>query len=574
MMLVSKRGVYHGAVRLCCMAILLLSPHGVSAQAKGSFPLHAAVRDQNLETSAKLIAAGADVNQRDTKGDAPLHLASVLRDPSIAAALVDAGSDVNQGNAKGQRPLHLAAYQGRTKIVEILLEHGAQVSLLTKYKESALHYAARGGRVELCVLLMKSGLQPNARTVSGNTALHEAIIGRKLNTTELFASRLPLLGARNRDGMTPLELAQKVDFGEALWPLMDADGRPNKARFDAAFVYAIEHDMPQSMTALLSRGVKPEDYPGRYVKGLYHAAELGHVAVLKCMLDSGANPNMSMELPKWTPMHFAAAAGRVSTINVLKEYGANVDAKTAAQDTPLHLAARVGNGPAARRLMELGADANAVDDRGRTPLHLAVHARKVKLVPILVAQGADPDRTDDAGNSPLRDAYESKAAGMVAAMRPGYTPPMPSFTPQQRFTLNAMAKNHDALFSIMDEKDFDPDDALPDGTRYIHVAAMLGDVALIEALLDRGVDVNDQRNRPKWTPLHYAVNSGNVEAVKILLKRGADPNLADVNGITPLHVAGRSHDEPIWTAITQMGGDPTAADMNGDTPDTFRIAAE
>lgn len=73
----------------------------------------------------------------------------------------------------------------------------------------------------------------------------------------------------------------------------------------------------------------------------------------------------------------------------------------------------------------------------------------------------------------------------------------------------------------------------------IHGAAMLGDLDLVRALLDGGVDVN-ALSRHGDTALHRAVMYGRVDIVRLLLERGADVNAEDGDGRTPLSFANRS----------------------------------
>ena len=71
----------------------------------------------------------------------------------------------------------------------------------------------------------------------------------------------------------------------------------------------------------------------------------------------------------------------------------------------------------------------------------------------------------------------------------------------------------------------------------IHVAAYEGDLAGVQAELDKGVDVN-AKLQGGWTPLHLAVQEGHMEVVELLIANGADVNAVDVLlGWTPLDYA-------------------------------------
>ena len=84
-----------------------------------------------------------------------------------------------------------------------------------------------------------------------------------------------------------------------------------------------------------------------------------------------------------TPLHAAAAAGQVASVEELVQQGAAVNARDlTAQLTPLHVAAEYGYGAVAAKLLELGAALEATTDQGHTPLSLAVS--KVGCLPMLL----------------------------------------------------------------------------------------------------------------------------------------------------------------------------------------------
>src|SRR5688500_13909067 len=55
------------------------------------------------------------------------------------------------------------------------------------------------------------------------------------------------------------------------------------------------------------------------------------------------------------------------------------------------------------------------------------------------------------------------------------------------------------------------------GTTPVHLAASIGNVALVKVLLDAGAQI-DARDIAHYTPLHQAARSGRSEAVKLLLE--------------------------------------------------------
>ena len=70
----------------------------------------------------------------------------------------------------------------------------------------------------------------------------------------------------------------------------------------------------------------------------------------------------------------------------------------------------------------------------------------------------------------------------------------------------------------------------------LHIAALWGDVEIVEVLLERGADPNVKDDNGQ-TPLHIAAQEGHVDVVRVLLERGADPRIADNGGHIPLDYA-------------------------------------
>ena len=78
----------------------------------------------------------------------------------------------------------------------------------------------------------------------------------------------------------------------------------------------------------------------------------------------------------------------------------------------------------------------------------------------------------------------------------------------------------------------------------------------------------DERDSQGRTSLAWAACLGDVEAVRKLLQGGADPNLADLSGLSPLHLAATSGDcraVQCLDSLLQGGADIDACDVYGRT---------
>ncbi|RYP09134.1 hypothetical protein DL765_008559 [Monosporascus sp. GIB2] len=108
------------------------------------------------------------------------------------------------------------------------------------------------------------------------------------------------------------------------------------------------------------------------------------------------------------------------------------------------------------------------------------------------------------------------------------------------------------------------------GESAVYIAAYLGFVNALIALLEAGVDPNITNNWSR-TPLHEACWTGEVDTAKILLdhaiQHGADLNIQDKDGCTPLDDACRTGRESIVRMLLDSGAvDVNCVDSFGFTP--------
>ncbi|WP_412060239.1 ankyrin repeat domain-containing protein [Rubrivirga sp. IMCC45206] len=157
------------------------------------------------------------------------------------------------------------------------------------------------------------------------------------------------------------------------------DEPPAPSLFEAA----ASGDLAAITAALAEDPYATQLTDGIYRTALMHAAEHGHVEVLRALLDAGAEVNA-------------------------KAVSANDFAYDQTEDTALHDAARGGHAEAVALLLAAGADPSATNFDGATPLHRAVYAASPAVVRLLLAAGADPS---------VEGEYEGLAADLAAERR-------------------------------------------------------------------------------------------------------------------------------------------------------------
>ncbi|KAK4176681.1 ankyrin repeat-containing domain protein [Triangularia setosa] len=99
----------------------------------------------------------------------------------------------------------------------------------------------------------------------------------------------------------------------------------------------------------------------------------------------------------------------------------------------------------------------------------------------------------------------------------------------------------------------------------LHIAAMLGDLAMAELLISYGatVDCCAQSNE---TPLMMAIEHDRSVVALALIRRGADVNRSDSRGQTPLHMAARKNSKAVVQTLLNNGADANSCDAVGNTP--------
>jgi ankyrin repeat protein len=118
---------------------------------------------------------------------------------------------------------------------------------------------------------------------------------------------------------------------------------------------------------------------------LLAAARSQDVALMRMLLDKGADPNRATTVDHFTPLMAALSGGArrrdrggtrsesnlMPAIQLLIERGADVNAVNSRGMTAMHYAARTGDDPAVQLLADHGAKLNARDRLGRTPTDMA-----------------------------------------------------------------------------------------------------------------------------------------------------------------------------------------------------------
>lgn len=133
-------------------------------ESDGITPLMLASQEGHLRVVLSLLAAHADVDQREEQnGTTALHFASQLGHASIASALLAAGADVNRPLVEdAATPSFIASFGGHLDVLSVLLDAHAAVDTSTGDGMTAIMAAALEGHLSSVQCLSSHGA---ARTV-------------------------------------------------------------------------------------------------------------------------------------------------------------------------------------------------------------------------------------------------------------------------------------------------------------------------------------------------------------------------------------------------------------------------
>lgn len=364
----------------------------------GRTPMMLAARFRHLPQLEALIAAGAEVNLKDSKGRTALTFCAGLgKDSDLVKCLLKANATIQFMDALQFLDLQSAA--------DLIEEPGA-ASTLGSDDETTLMRAAELGEIGLVEKLLEKGVPVNAFDSRGFTAMHLAL------------GALPVDWYGGRQWKISGNPGSRVQIVSALLgrgALVDPVGREStyigvRTEGETPLVWATELNQLDVMRVLLAAGADPK---GKAAKDqflvhppLVRAAQNGSLEAMNLLLKSGAPASHGeplFHLYRWqSDAKEPSEETRTAQIKLLLEHGADPDEGDSENEGRSSLTNTIqkGNISGARLLLEAGAEVNKTHRySGETPLMSAVRNQQIEMVRLLLEFKADSTRLNKKGES-------------------------------------------------------------------------------------------------------------------------------------------------------------------------------
>lgn len=371
------------------------------------------------------------------------------------------------------------------------------------------------------------------------------------------------------------------------------------------FLESHQHNLEEEEEINNDNRVTPEsiDQPPDYTfSHALHAIKVGDLNKIKTYLKFNPKYAICKDWDDNTLLHRAAHFSRYEIVKLLLANHAEVNALYKSQ-TPLHFALSTNELwvktnkkdvdyhthqqeqlNTVKLLLEKGADIHLKDDKGETPLHVAVRGENLKLIDLLLKHGSQVDELTEVEETP--DSPYNGKTPLITAVRSHKNPQVIAYLLKAGAQVNFVDKStgYTALHyiaaapktddpskehtlqqaaEILLEYGANPNAIVEQKGQQmpIHLAAANNHVGVVEALLNKGADVNATTEKG-ITPMGIAAKQGAVDMVKCLLKHHVDI----VESKALFHAAFCRETTEVMDILLKAGADINAPDAQGITP--------
>lgn len=292
-------------------------------------------------------------------------------------------------------------------------------------------------------------------------------------------------------------------------------------------------------------------------KLLFDAVQGGDTERVRELLESGCNPD-ALDEERNTPLYFTSfnvlyGDQYLEIMKLLLAFYASVDQQNYRGETTLHGCVRIENFEklkiAFSTLLSYGATISLEDRDGNTMLNELVRLNTMGAVDMLLGSYADIFGID-AVEKAIQRALFYTYTDLIKNVLNKYLKQLreKTFLPPKSRNLGTQL----AVILMRDQGSFgriEPGSQEVDqfGNNQLHLAVMIGNIALVEKLLEKSKKLASIKNKNGSYPIHFVSRAGNsIETRKKMLelfyKYDVSINLQDGSGATLLHIMIRKKD--------------------------------
>ncbi|KAL7655921.1 hypothetical protein ACMYSQ_005056 [Aspergillus niger] len=502
-----------------------------SANDDGDTALHCACKYGRLEVAIMLIKKGANVHSKSERGYTPLHYACRSGHEEVAEMLIQEKAEIDAESATGNTPLHLACLHDQLKIAKMLIDKGAKINRPTENKYTPLHNACWEGYLDMVQMLIKNKADVHLTDEDGWNALHFASM---IANDSVLRHLLSLTGEmkldRNRQsttGITPLMVA--IDWGSencanALLGDDSVDLSLRAERGDTALAFAAREGQWHVVQKILESKTY---FPDNLIEEKACTAspyELEQIEedLLKLLENDSICDGWSNKVMMW-----AVVNGSVKVMNKCGDKFPDAKSSPDGRTTWLHLASKYGRQALIDVLKQWGTDVNAATAQGKTPLDLAAEGGHIMTVQKLLPTNNNKDSSTPASNE-QRFLESTKLIDMILT-RDGN---------QDNAITLAGKSNHREICDILwaelsnriSENKSAFDNFSGDKKHLVEIAAQYGTPGkeeIVKTILQHNkAPEEDQKH---WTTLHWVIFESRVVPTWWLLSNGAHLKSSEIS---------------------------------------------
>ena len=263
----------------------------------------------------------------------------------------------------------------------------ALIALFASLALGELHQAARVCDADRMRHLLSKQPKLNEADEKGMTPLLVAIEARQRACVGLLVKAGADLDLRDKQGRSAFDYITNISDAKDRAAMAAFVWRPSPGTPTGPVPWSLESSAARGQTnltkMLLEMGSDPNAIGTRGTTPLGEAALKGDVEGVRALIARGAQVS-AVDQAGMQAIHDAALGDGGEVIRELMKHGADVNARSRGESqTPLHMAAAMGKVKAVEALLAVGADRGLKDANGRTAVEAAERAGLSDVVALL-----------------------------------------------------------------------------------------------------------------------------------------------------------------------------------------------